>query len=406
MLPYRFLYLSLSFILLVFTLNSCNKDTNKLPVDFSKRGTVNESILLHSYTPQQVDSLFDSLNEPLLASIPPTYGIDLYKVQYNTPDARGEQMTIATGLVAIPTGTTEPMAIASYQHGTIAKRDRVPSSLGGEYIVNVIFSSVFGIVTVAPDYLGLGDSPGLHPYVHADSEASAGIDLLKATTNFGNDLQLDLTKEVLLFGYSQGGHATVAMHRELEKNYKDEFKVLGAAPMAGPYDMSGYQSEIFTSGEPYTEPFYLPYVLLSYNMVYNIYEDPSDFLAAPYDELLPPLFDGTVSGGTINDQMPALAKSIIKAEVLEAFESDPDHPFKKALKENNLYFWTPEAPVLLCHCEGDEQVKFENSLIAYNAFRSRQSPDVRFENNGNLLHQDCAAPCIFDAIIFFTEMLD
>lgn len=315
-------------------------------------------------------------------------------------------MTIASGLVAIPTGTTESMAIASYQHGTIAKKDRVPSSLGGEYIINVIFSSVFGIITVAPDYLGLGDSPGLHPYVHADSEASAGIDLLKATTNMGTDLQLEVTNEVLLFGYSQGGHATTAMHRELQDNYKDEFEVLGAAPMAGPYDMSGYQSEIFTSGEPYTEPFYLPYVLLSYNMVYQIYDSPSDFLEAPYDEILPPLFDGTVSGGTINDQMPSLAKSIIKTEVLEAFQSDPDHPFKVALKENNMYFWTPEAPVFLCHCEGDEQVKFENSLIAYNAFKSRQAPDVRFENNGNLLHQDCAAPCIFDVIIFFTEMLD
>ncbi len=405
MFRYHFLYTVVTILVLLFSLNSCKKD-NQLPVDFSKRGTVNEATLLYSYSQQQVDSLFESFNQPLLSSINPLYGLDLYKVQYNTPDARGNKMTIASGLVVIPTGTAAPLPIASYQHGTIIKKDRVPSSLGGEYIINVIFSGLFGIITVAPDYLGLGDSPGLHPYVHADSEASAGIDLLRATTLFGNDLQLDITNEVLLFGYSQGGHATTAMHRELEANHRDEFNVLGAAPMAGPYDMSGYQSEIFTSGEPYTEPFYLPYVLLSYNMVYQIYADPSDFLAAPYDELLPPMFDGTNSGNTINQVMPTLANSIIKPEILAAFQNDSDHPFKLALKENDMYFWTPDAPVLLCHCEGDEQVKFENSEIAYNTFKSRQSPDIRLVNKGNSLHQDCAPLCLFDVVIFFTELLN
>jgi len=400
-----FLFSLFTLFLVILALNSCNKDPNELPVDFTKRGTINEMTLLHSYTQQQVDSLFESFNEPLLASLNPAYGLDLYKVQYNTPDARGERMTIASGLVVIPKGTTEPMAIASYQHGTIIKKSRVPSNLGGEYVINVIFSGIFGFITVAPDYLGLGDSPGLHPYVHADSEASTGIDLLRATKTMGDELQLDVTNEVLLFGYSQGGHATVAMHRELEANHKDEFTVLGAAPMAGPYDMSGYQSEIFTSGEPYTEPFYLPYVLLSYNMVYEIYDSPSDFLAAPFDELLPPYFDGTKSGNEINDLMPTVAKDIIKPEVLNAFQNNINHPFKQALLSNNMHFWTPEAPVLLCHCEGDEQVKVENSLIAYNSFKSRGAPDIRFENNGSHLHQDCAPYCLFDVMIFFTEML-
>ena len=386
-------------------MNSCDKGSEILPLDSNKRGTINETTLLLSYTKQQVDSLFDSFNDPLISSVTPLYGLDLYKVQYNTPDARGIRMTIASGLVVVPRGTTAPMAIASYQHGTIIKKDRVPSSLGGEYIINVIFSSLFGIITVAPDYLGLGDSPGLHPYVHADSEASAGIDLLKATQYFGKELQKDLTNEVLLFGYSQGGHATVAMHRELEANYKNEFNVLGAAPMAGPYDMSGVMSDIFTSGEAYSKPFYLPYVLLSYNMVYQVYDDPSEFLNPPYDKLLPTLFNGTNTGQPVDEAMPTIAKDIIHPEVLSAFETDINHPFRQALLANNMYFWTPKAPVLLCHCEGDEQVKIENSLIVYNSFKSRHAADIRFENNGNHLHEDCAPLCLFDAIIFFTELL-
>ena len=64
-----------------------------------------------------------------------------------------------------------------------------------------------------PDYIGMGDSPGFHPYVHAKSEATASIDMVRAareylsTTNFVDNNELFLTgyftRRACLYGYHQ-----------------------------------------------------------------------------------------------------------------------------------------------------------------------------------------------------------
>jgi hypothetical protein len=48
-----------------------------------------------------------------------------------------------------------------------------------------------------------------------------------------------LDGRLFLIGYSQGGHATAAAHRELEARHANEFTVTAAAPMAGALDLSG-----------------------------------------------------------------------------------------------------------------------------------------------------------------------
>ena len=59
-----------------------------------------------------------------------------------------------------------------------------------------------------PDYIGMGESPGLHPYVHGESEATATIDMIRAAREFITDsLNLIDNHQVFLSGYSQGGHA-------------------------------------------------------------------------------------------------------------------------------------------------------------------------------------------------------
>ena len=50
----------------------------------------------------------------------------------------------------------------------------------------MIFAA-FGYVVCAPDFVGLGDSPGVHPYVHAKTEASAAIDMLRAARELDAD---------------------------------------------------------------------------------------------------------------------------------------------------------------------------------------------------------------------------
>ncbi len=403
---YSFLYV----LLILLSFSACKEDKLDLQVDPDPRGTLTESELVRSYSISQVDSIMDTFGDPLIANLIPQHGVELYKVKYETIDAKGEEYTVASGLMVRPTGVEEISGFAAYQHGTIVKREDVPSRLSQEHQIGILLAAQAGLAVSMTDYLGMGDSPGLHPYVHAKSEATAGIDMLRASQKLLSTLDQSFGDKLFIFGYSQGGHAAMAMHKEVQENHADEFTVTASAPMAGPYDISGYQAEIFMTDEPYDAPYYLPYVLLAYNDVYELYESPSDFLKEPFDVTIPALFDGYNSGGAINNAMGTnIANEIIRDDVLEAFKFNYDHPFRVALKQNDLYDWKPEAPMFICHCEGDNLVRYENALVAYNSFIDRgkvaSEDDLKFANKGNLDHGGCVLPCLLDGLLWFDRFL-
>ena len=58
---------------------------------------------------------------------------------------------------------------------------------------------------VCPITLGMGDSPGLHPYVHGESEATASVDMIRAAREFiTNDLNLIDNSQVVPYGLFSG----------------------------------------------------------------------------------------------------------------------------------------------------------------------------------------------------------
>ena len=83
-------------------------------------------------------------------------------------------------------------------------------------------SSVFaggGFIYIAPDYLGLGDSTvPRHRYFHAATEASSAVDLLAASRHVLASLHVQRDDELFTFGFSQGGHAALALHRNCSMN--------------------------------------------------------------------------------------------------------------------------------------------------------------------------------------------
>src|SRR5690606_25458164 len=107
------------------------------------------------------------------------------KIRYVTRDIRGDS-TVASGALMMPEGTgCDSLSMISYAHGTVLEKEDVPSRYNQEAIIATLMAST-GRIVVAPDYLGLGDNPGLHPYLHGESEATATIDLIRATSEFLN----------------------------------------------------------------------------------------------------------------------------------------------------------------------------------------------------------------------------
>lgn len=337
-------------------------------------------------------------------------GIKFYKITYETPNVQGVT-SIASGLLIVPDDTTKLYPMLCYQHGTSASKNDVPSAQNAESQIPKILAGM-GYVTIAPDYLGLGVSPGFHPYVHAQTEASVGLDGLRAARDFSSDNSLHLNQQVFLTGYSQGGHASMALHQSLQFDHADEFQVTAAAHMSGPYNISGVMRDLLLSGQPYSNPAYLVNTLFSYQFVYgNLYNDIADAVKPAYIPMTEEFFAGTISLGELNDFLlteltategAAIPDRIFNDSYIADIVADPNHPVNVAMQANDNFDWNATAPTRLFYCTADEQVPFMNSTTAKTAMIAAGSTNVDANDVASAsTHVACATPALFNTILFF-----
>jgi alpha/beta superfamily hydrolase len=367
-----------------------------LAVPAVERGKILSSAAVRTWSTFELNFLALQLG----VSISAQYPVRVYKVVYETIDPHGFS-TQASGAVALPVNPGKAVPMFSYQHGTILSKTDVPSNQSTEVMAGVLFAAT-GYATAMPDFLGLGESPGFHPYHHAKSQATASVDLLRAAATLSASNSVELNGQLFLSGYSQGGHATMSLHREIESLHTNEFTITASAPMAGAYDLSGVTMEDFLSERGMPNPYYFVYLLEAYRQVYRLADSLSELLAPPYDSTLPPLLDGFHSSSEVNNAMPSRAVNILKPEYLQEFLNDHDHPLRAALRENDVYDWTPAAPMRLYHCSGDEDVLYANSIKARDTFHSRGATEVLLIDSlpgGD--HGDCVLPSLILAKEWF-----
>ncbi len=357
---------------------------------------VNQLVYQRSFTPQQIDSVLASQGVPS-GIFPIAYGAKAYKIIYNTVSWDSTH-TIASGLMIIPDHPTCKVGIISYQHGTTIKKSDVPSRFNGEWFI-ALAGAAKGLVSLMPDYLGLGDGPGLHPYQHAHTEATAVIDMIRAAKEVVDTLGAPVNDQLFLMGYSQGGHATMAAHQLIQEQLDNVMHVTASAPMSGAYDMSGVMGDVMVSDSVYPEPYYLPYLLFGYNQIYHLYTNTSDVMVPPYDTILEPLFDGNHNGGQINSVMPNVPKLIMQPYQIDSFKNDSLNFFKVTLRENNTYNWVPTSPVRMYFCKGDHSVPYQNAVVAYQHFIQNGATLVDTVNISSTLdHYPCAQFAILGGV--------
>ncbi|MCI5082798.1 MAG: T9SS type A sorting domain-containing protein [Saprospiraceae bacterium] len=343
------------------------------------------------------------------------YGVDMYKITYETPDVFG-QIDTASGLIVIPIHD-EPLAfpLLSYQHGTVNGPFDVPSNLQGGYELATVFAGV-GYVTTAADFLGLGESRGFHPYVHADSEASAAIDMLFAARQYAEQNDLLLNDQLFISGYSQGGHAAAAVHREIEANYTEEFTVTASSPMSGPYSISGEMRDVILSETPYFFPAYAPYTVLSYDYVYDLFDDVDEVFKQPYATVIEQFYEGSTGLFSLNSLLitqlenltgESITRRLFQDSIISEVENNLEHPINIALRANDVYDWTPQAPTRLMYCQADDQVIYTNSIVADSVMNENGATNVMAVNvNPDFNHGQCVEPATISTLLFFSTYQD
>lgn len=373
---------------------------------------------LYAQTVVDVEYQGQRTKDQLVATFGPViqYGVDLWKMTYTTDDVFGQPDT-ASGLFVVPL-TEEPtiFPMLVYQHGTVDGPSDVPSNLQGGWELAAVFGGL-GYTTLAPDYLGLGTSRGFHPYVHAESEASAALDMMRAVQAYAPENDILLNDQIFVTGYSQGGHASMALHRAMELEVSDEFSMTAASHMSGPYSISDIMREVILSEEPYFYPAYVPNTFLSYNYVYQLYDDLEQFFKPDYVPVIEQFFNGEIGLSALNlnlisqlitESGASVARNMLQDSIITILESeDTSHPLRQALIDNDVYEWAPEIPARIFYCTADDQVNYQNSLLADSVMNELGAVDVEsMDVNPTANHGQCVEPAVLQTAIFFAQFAE
>ena len=362
--------------------------------------------LLTSYTQSQLATTAAVFGIPS-ESFSADYDVNAYRVTYDMPFL-GDTIEVS-GALFVPQGFDDPcgLPIHIYMHGTIFDRTDAPSFLSIEGSFGGLMSTL-GQLVLMPDYVGLGTSELMHPYVHADSESDAGFYMMRAADALSDELGYALNGQNFISGYSQGGHAAMALARDLTTTaYGDEFPLSGAVPGSGPYDISGTQFPQTFEFETYSNPAYLAYNVIGWNSVYGtLYDDLSEVFQEPYASTMLDLFDGTNDAETINNACPSTLEEFLQPGLVEEIQNDPMHPFQLAALDNDVYQWIPEAPVEMYYCTQDEQVFYQNALVA-DAWMTENGSTLHSSTNlGAYDHGQCAGLAIFGGTLWIQDRVE
>ncbi|MFB9518383.1 hypothetical protein [Streptomyces cremeus] len=289
------------------------------------------------------------------------HGVRAHRIVYRTVDTRGRPTT-ASELVALPKSGKRTLRVVSWLHGTQVYRGEVASmnDAATDRSTALLFAST-GRAVSAPDYLGLGEGPGFHPYGHPEATVSASVDALRAARAFTRRDGRDLDRRVLVSGFSQGGPATMMVGRALQRGVDPYFRPGALAPIAGPFDLSAFEAAA-ADDEVEKSSLYLAYFATAWNRMYGLYDTPSRAFRAPYDERVESLFDGHHQVGQIAAELPATSKELFTEEFLQQVRR-PTGVLRRGLTAlDTTCDWRPDVPVHLFHAKGDKDVAYANAL--------------------------------------------
>jgi hypothetical protein len=339
-------------------------------------------------------------------------GIELFKITYTTVDVFGKPDT-ASGLIILPATGKKSFFPVIYQHGTVDNRNDVPSNVKGGWEAGAVFAGL-GFFTMLPDYLGLGTSRGYHPYVHAASQSWAASDMLQAAVSFAANAGISLNEKLFITGYSQGGHASMALHRDLERKPISGFKVAAASHLSGPYSISTSMLDILLSNAEYGYSGYVPHTLLAYNPIYKLYANINQVIRPPYLDIVLRRQREEIGLGQMNtlltealkkDFGKAIPSYIFQDSVVNNIRNNPNHPVRLALRDNDTYDWTPKVPTRILYCKADEQVVYTNAILADSVMRSRGAQNITLKDlNPTFSHGQCVEPALLNTVSFFKSL--
>lgn len=306
----------------------------------------------------------------------PRYPVASWRLEYTTLGAEGQEVR-ASGLISVPqkpAGSTSP--VLSYQHGTIFRDAEAPSNHAAPEEMAVVLASL-GYVVVAPDYVGFGASRGTpHPYLMSSATAAAVADMLTASKTWRVQNQVADNGQLFLAGYSEGGYATMAAHRELQASGSPHLADLRMAVVgAGPYD-----------------------VQTTLDGLINLVRSKQPVLGA----LINPGFLRNLGGNVQREVRRAVLRELIPDDAdvvydtrfLDRFFADDTRAIARDFSVSD---WRPQVAVPMFHGRDDQTVPYASSVNTLQAMRAQGAGALVSLTDCSAVpagHLQCVAPFV------------
>ncbi len=393
-------------IMIITLVTSCQKDDNG--PDYSYFISKEESA---TYTKTYITNLINAATTsiPEISTLKSSVKSDvtIYKIVYSTT-VDGKKIS-ASGLVCVPT-TPGDYPVLSFQNGTNTVNAYSPSEFAINYSYQMIeIVASMGYIVVIADYPGFGESADIpHPYLVKDPTVQSLIDMHFAVKEMiAGELEgIVLKDEYFLIGYSQGGWATLALHKAMELDYSSDFNLAGSACGAGPYNISLLFQEM-TTITTYPMPVYLGYILNAYTS-YNQFTNPvADIFNEPYASRVSTLYKGLLSSDQINAQLTTSITGLLNSEFIAGFATSSKYSsVREALNKNSIPAWHTYKPLLLVHGEKDSSV---NPITTENLYSSMIAAGTSSDICKKVIipgadHGDGVAPFVMQSIQFLMNL--
>ena len=168
-------------------------------------------------------------SEPLKDVILPA-GVRGWRILYATTVDDSTPATAVATVFAQTDPPTGPRPVVAWEHATTGLLQKCMPSLLSTPTKGVPWRNqivMAGWVVVASDY-SFAEKGGPHPYLIGEGEARATLDSVRAARQMS---ELTLDKRMVVWGYSQGGHAAL-WTGILGPRYAPDLEILGVAAIA------------------------------------------------------------------------------------------------------------------------------------------------------------------------------
>ncbi len=288
-----------------------------------------------------------------IAYTPARNAVRLYRVTYSSvvPERDNRQIT-ATGLLAVPdtAGTRFPMV--SYQHGTVYRKQQVPSFPDNSPETQLMIAQFAGqgYVLIGADYFGMGGSSEPQGFMVKGSHQQATYDMLLASRAVLAQMKIE-TPRLAIAGWSQGGFVTMAMLEKLESTGVTVKTATASAPLDVFAALNGFLQFPRAIDAGWVNSLFI-LSAFSYEEYYGLPGMAASMFAGEYYDLLRRAYD--------NEDVDVTAIPTDLHKLIRPAYFDPQFfamsAYGRIIAQTQSYRWLIKSPVRNYYGEADEVI--------------------------------------------------